>query len=164
METNLMQPDESLIPSIGEGLSKQEVALLATNVVDNVLEAGDVFKVAEAIAAMEEFAKNVRRDERFVAYLREELEKNNGRMTSASGARIENCEAAVKYDYSTNGEWMQLEEEIRLLQEKKKIIEEKLKRISPGRIVVDQETGEVWEGAARTSKSTYKITLSNGSK
>jgi hypothetical protein len=127
--------------------------------VDNVLEEGNVFRVAEAIAAMEEFAKTVRKDERYIDFLREELIKNNGRLYTNSGAKIEVCEAAVTYDYSHDATWRMIDEEIKMLQEQKKFREEILRKIAPGRMAVDPETGEVWEGPLKTSKSTYRITL-----
>jgi hypothetical protein len=52
-----------------------------------------------------------------------------------------------------------LDEEIKMLQDQKNSREEILRRIAPGRIAVDPETGEVWEGPLKTSKSTYRITL-----
>ena len=159
MAKHLAQHNETL-PSIREGLTKKQVAELADQSVGNVLEEGNVFQVAEALAAMEEFVKNVRKDERFVEFLREELVKNRGRLITNSGARIEVCEAAVNYDYSANGEWRELDEQIKNLCEQRKAVEEKLKKLAPGRITVDPETGEVIEGPVKTSKSTYRITLS----
>lgn len=147
------------LPSIGEGLGKGQIAELAKQSVDNVLDHGNVFQVAEAIAAMEEFAKHVRRDERFVDFLRDELMKHHGRVKTRSGAKIEHCEAGVNYDYSQDCTWRSLDEEIRLLAEKKKVVEDRLRQIGPGRIAVDPETGEVSEGPSKTSKSTYRITL-----
>lgn len=159
MAKHLVQHKETL-PSISEGLSKKQIADLAEQSVNNVLEEGNVFQVAEALAAMEEFVKNVRKDERFVDFLREELNKNRGRLTTNSGARIETCEAGVMYDYSNNGEWRELDQQIKILTDQRKAVEEKLRKLSPGRMVVDTETGEVFEGPAKTSKSTYRITLS----
>jgi hypothetical protein len=158
MAKHLVQHNETL-PSIKEGLSKKQIAELADQSVSNVLEEGNVFPVAEALAAMEEFVKTVRKDERFVEFLREELTKHRGRLTTNSGARIETCEAGVSYDYSANGEWKELDEQIRLLSEQRKAVEEKLRMIAPGRMTVDPETGEVIEGPSKTSKSTYRITL-----
>jgi hypothetical protein len=154
-----LAPHSETLPSIKEGLSKKEIAQLADQSVSNVLEEGNVFQVAEALAAMEEFVKNVRKDERFVEFLREELTKHRGRLTTHSGARIEICEAGVSYDYSSNGEWRGLDEQIKILTEQRKAVEEKLRKLSPGRMAVDPETGEVLEGPIKTSKSTYRITL-----
>ncbi|GAB4092237.1 hypothetical protein GCM10028786_11630 [Flaviaesturariibacter terrae] len=109
---------------------------------------------------MEEFVKTMRRDERYVQFLRDELAKHQGRLVTASGAKIEACEAAVTYDYSSNADWRLLDAQIRLLSEHKKALEERLRAIAPGRIGVDHETGEVIEGAWKASKSTYRITLS----
>lgn len=159
MAKHLVQHNETL-PSIKEGLTKKDIADLSEQSVNNVLEQGNVFQVAEALAAMEEFVKNVRKDERFIEFLREELTKHRGKLTTKSGARIEICEAGVSYDYSGNGEWREFDEQIKILTEHRKSIEEKLRKLSPGRMVVDPETGEVLEGPIKTSKSTYRITLS----
>jgi hypothetical protein len=159
MAKHLVQHKETL-PSISEGLSKKQIADLAEQSVSNVLEEGNVFQVAEALAAMEEFVKNVRKDERFVEFLRDELNKNRGRLITNSGARIEACEAGVMYDYSGNGEWRELDQQIKILTDQRKAVEEKLRKLVPGRMAVDPETGEVLEGALKTSKSTYRITLS----
>jgi hypothetical protein len=158
MERHLAQHEETL-PSIREGLGKKQIVDLAKQSVSKVLEQGNVFAVAEALAAMEEFVKNVRKDERFVEFLREELNKHRGKLTTSSGARVETCEAGVTYDYSSNGEWRELDEQIRILTEQRKTVEERLRRLAPGRMAVDPETGEVLEGPVKTSKSTYRITL-----
>jgi hypothetical protein len=159
MAKHLVQHSETL-PSISEGLSKRQIAEMADQSVTTVLERGNVFEVAEALAAMEEFVKNVRKDERFVEFLRDELTKHKGRLTTNSGARIEVCEAGVNYDYSSNGEWKELDQQVKMLTEQRKAVEEKLRRLAPGRMAVDPETGEVLEGPLKTSKSTYRITLS----
>jgi predicted heme/steroid binding protein len=127
--------------------------------VATLLEEGNVFQVAEALAAMEEFAKTVRKNEDYIEFLREELSKNNGRLSTPSGARIEICEAGISYDYSQNAEWNQINEQVSYWQSRKKQLEEKLRRIAPGKITVDPETGEVMEGVNKTSRSTYRITL-----
>lgn len=159
MAKHLVQHNESSLPSIREGLNKKQIAELAMQSVANVLEEGNVFQVAEALAAMEEFTKAVRKNEGYIEFLREELVKHNGRLTTTSGAKIEVCEAGVSYDYSHSAEWREIEEAIQFLQAKKKAVEEKLRKIAPGRMAVDPETGEVMEGAFKTSKSTYRITL-----
>jgi len=159
MAKHLVQHNETL-PSIKEGLSKKQIAHLADQSVNNALEEGNVFQVAEALAAMEEFVKNIRKDERFVQFLRDELAKHHGRLVTTSGAKIELCEAGVSYDYSNNGEWRQLDEQIKMLTEQRKTVEEKLRILAPGRLAVDPETGEVIEGPMKSSKSTYRITLS----
>jgi hypothetical protein len=149
----------ALLPAIASGLNKQQIRNLADDAVQQVLEEGDIFQVAEALASMEEFVKTFRKDERYIQFLRDELAKHHGRLITPSGAKIEACEAGVTYDYSSNADWRVLDEQIKLLQEHKKGLEERLKAIQPGRIGVDHETGEVIEGAWKSSKSTYRITL-----
>ena len=157
MAKHLVQ--HNTLPAIKEGLTKRQIAELADSSVEHLLEEGNVFEVAEALAAMEEFVKVVRKDERYIHFLRDELSKYSGKLVTHSGAKIEACEAAVTYDYSHDGTWRMLDEQIKNLCAEKKAVEERLKSIAPGRIGVDHETGEVIEGAQKTSKSTYRITL-----
>ncbi len=148
------------LPAIREGLTKTQINKLAQQSVEIVLEDNTyIFQVAEAIAAMEEFARQVRKDERFVEMLRDEIIKHNGKAATPSGAKLEICEAGVSYDYSQDASWRSLDQEIQELIEKRKALEEKLRRIAPGKVWVDNETGEMFEGPLKVSKSTYRITL-----
>ena len=157
MEKHLAQLNT--LPTITEGLTKKQIADLADESVGHVLEEGNVFQVAEALAAMEEFVKSVRKDERYIQFLRDELAKHHGRLVTASGAKIEMCEAGVSYDYSSNAEWRELEAERFEIERRKRALEDKLRILAPGRVAVDPDTGEVLEGPNKTSKSTYRITL-----
>lgn len=157
MAKHLVQHD--MLPSLTEGLGKKQIAGMADESVGRLLEDGSVFQVAEALAAMEEFVKTVRKDERYIQFLRDELAKHHGRLVTASGAKIEMCEAGVCYDYSANAEWRELEAERYEIERRKKALEEKLRLLAPGRVAVDPETGEMLEGPQKTSKSTYRITL-----
>jgi hypothetical protein len=158
MEKQTLQRSSSL-PSIKDGLTKRQVAELAEQSVQNVLEEANIFQVAEALAAMDEFVKTIRKDERYVQFLRDELMHHHGKLVTNSGAKIELCEAGVSYDYSNNVEWRILDEQIQILTDQRRKVEEKLRKIAQGKVVVDTETGEVLEGPMKTSKSTYKITL-----
>lgn len=148
------------LPQIKEGLSKRQVAQLVENSVEEILEEGGAERVAEALAVMDEFIKGVRKDERFIDAMRDELIKHHGLIKTTSGARIELCEAGVVYNYSANGSWRHIDEQIKALTEQKKELEEKLKSIPAGKDMVDPETGEILTGAFKSSRSTYKITLS----
>lgn len=154
-----VRPQASSLPYLREGIRKTQIADLADVTVLNLLDDGNVFGVAEALAVMEEFVKTVRRDERYVQFLRDELAKYHGQIFTHSGAKLESCEAGVSYDYSANTEWCALEAERYEIERRKKALEEKLRLIAPGRTVVDPDTGEVLEGPLKTSKSTYRITL-----
>lgn len=153
-----MQPNA--LPQISEGLSKKQITTLAKSSVDNVLEEGNVAQVAEALAAMDEFVKTVRKDDQFIDAMRDELAKHHGNIKTTSGARIEMCEAGVAYDYTEDPSWRYLNEQINELMAQRKAMEEKLRQIPPGKMMVDHETGEVFVGPLKTSRSTYRITLS----
>jgi hypothetical protein len=158
MARQVMQPNT--LPQIGEGLNKKQITALAKQSIENVLEEGHVEQVAEALAVMEEFVKQVRKDERFIDAMRDELMKSHGAIKTQSGARIEMCEAGVTYDYSEDPSWRYMNEQINMMIEQRKELEEKLRKIGPGKMMVDHETGEVMVGALKHSRSTYRITLS----
>ena len=150
---------KAMLPSIRDGLTKKQVAEMADRSVQNVLEQENVFQVAEALAAMDEFVKTIRKDERYVQFLRDELTQHNGKLVTDSGAKIELCESGVSYDYSSNAEWRILDQQIQILAEQRERVEDKLRKVAQGKIMVDTETGEVLEGPVKTSRSTYRITL-----
>lgn len=147
------------LPQLKEGLTKRQILKLAKNSVDAVLENGNVAQVAEVIALMDEFVKAVRKDESFIHYMRDELVKYNGNLNTKSGAKIELCEAGVSYDYSEDGTWRSITEQINNLTEQRKKVEEKLRSIGAGKMAVNHQTGEVMIGALKSSRSTYRITL-----
>src|SRR5438270_5180630 len=117
--------EQSIMPVAFEGLTKKEIAERSESVVAAVLEKGNVFEVAEALSAMEEFVKVTRKDPRLVNYLREELTKNNGKVTTASGAKVELCETGISYDYSQNPDWVVLDNQIKSLSEQRKQLEDR---------------------------------------
>lgn len=156
---NAVRPHNSALPTIQEGLSKKQISKLVQQSVTNLLNGGNVAQVAEVLAAMEDFVKGVRKDERFVDLIRDELLKSGGSLKTASGAKIEACEASTTYDYSENPGWYYLGAQIAALTEEKKALEAKLRLIPGGKEIVDEETGELFVGPLKTSKSTYRITL-----
>jgi hypothetical protein len=158
MAKDLMRPEEALA-SFERGLGKKEIAVIVERTVDTILEEGNVVRAAEALAAMEEFTRRFRRDERYVQFLRDELALHRGKLVTSSGAKIEACEAGVKYDYTSSAEWLAIDREIQQLEQQRKQLEERLRILAPGRMAVDPDTGEVLEGPLKTSTSTYRITL-----
>ena len=132
---------------------------MADAAVDKVLEEGHVLEAAEALAALETFTKGVRQDERFIQFMRDELAKHGGKCKTTSGAQLEVCEAAVRYDYSHDDEWRRLQSQLESISERMRAVEAKLRSVPPGRLWVDPDTGEVVQGALKKSTSTYRITL-----
>jgi hypothetical protein len=149
----------TILPSFNGGMTKKQVEELSILSVENVLEEGNFFQAAEALSAMEDFVKKVRGDERFCNGLLDELQKSSGKLTTSSGAAIEQCEAGIKYDYSNDGVWKVLNAEKEKIDKAMKDREAILKRIPAGKLLVDEDTGESIVGPVKTSKTTYKITL-----
>lgn len=155
---------ENKLPVITSGLSKSKISELAKFGVDYVLETGDPTTVAEQISAMEAYIKAVKSDERFAEYVREELAKNGGKLTTPSGAKIEVMEGGTKYHFENCGD-----AELGLLEQKAlsatnavKERQEFLKKVpQSGLDVVDPFSGEVCKvfPPYKTSTSTYKVTL-----
>jgi hypothetical protein len=157
MVNEAMQPNT--LPALSGSLGKKQIAALVQQSVENALDDGNVAQVAEALAVMELFVNSIRKDERFIDGIRDDLSKNHGALKTASGARIEACEGGIVYDYSENPGWCYLNEQIAHFTEQRKELEAKLRQIPGGKIVVDEETGEVFTGPLKSSKSTYRITL-----
>jgi hypothetical protein len=141
------------------GNTKKEIENLALLVIEETLEKGTPIELAEKIAATENLIKVIKDNQRFTDYVKEELAKSCGKVTTESGARIEEMEAGVKYDYSANTEWVELMLEENAIAKKRKALEERLKAIPAGKLLVDEETGETLIGPAKSSKTTYKVTL-----
>ncbi len=159
MQAEAMQPNG--LPQIQKGLSKNEVRQLVNQSVETILENGNAAQVAEVLAVLDDFVAGVRRNERFVQQVRDELLKNSGSLQTASGATIEACEAGVTYDYAQNGSWCHITGQINKLLAQRKTLEAQLRSIPADKITVDKDTGEVFFGALKSSRSTYRITLSN---
>lgn len=160
IHTQLPQKQKTTsLPSFQNGMSKKQIAELADASVSVCLEEGNVLQVAEAISAMAEFVEAVRKDERFINAVVDEANKNHGKLETASGAKIEACETGVVYNYSLNPEWVELKNQEKEIADRRKAIEEVLKTIKPGQILVDESTGQSLVGPTKTSKTNYKLSL-----
>lgn len=98
-------------------------------------------------------------DSQLIDYAREELAKHNGKYVTPRGVKFENAETGTRYDYSTNEIWQEANRELEAAKEKKKLVEERLKKIEPGKLLVEPTTGETLMGPVKTSKSSIKVTL-----
>jgi hypothetical protein len=83
-----------------------------------------------------------------------------GGFVSPRGVKFELAEVGTKYDFSHTTSWVALDAQIKELEEKKKALEARLKAIPAGVEMVDTETGEVFYGPAKSSKTSFKITIS----
>lgn len=158
MET--LTNDKLLQLEIPARCSKKDIKVLALNIIENSIEDGRILKTAEGLAVMEKLVKAVREEADFVNAVVDELERNRGQIITPNGTVIECMEAGVKYDFSYDQEWRSIDEQIKNLTEQKKSREAILKATKSGAEGVDESTGEIIIGANKSSKTTYKVTLS----
>ena len=126
---------------------------IATVVKDGRVNAIDALIRLNAIAQTVELAQQaIKLDVLF------ELEKHRGE-TVIGGTTVKVQEAGVKYDYSANQAWIDLDKQIKALTEQRKAIEEVVKKIPAGKVIVDEATGETWQGANKTSTTTAVVRL-----
>lgn len=153
---------ENKLPAITHGLTKSQILELAKFGVDYVLETGQPELVAEQISVMENYIKAVKSDERFTEYVREELAKNGGKITTASGAKIEVMEGGTKYHFENCNDWELKKYELQLERIKEAIAKRqaflKAVPIEGMDIRVDDELITVYPPYI-TSTSTYKVSL-----
>lgn len=85
----------------------------------------------------------------------------HGRRADVLGAKVEQCEVGVKYDFSNCPKWNALSGKEKSLVEERKDRESFLKALSKPIVETDMESGETIEvyPASKTSKTSLKITL-----
>lgn len=155
---------DNLMPYITNGLRKSEISGLAKVAVDTLLENGNPLSVAENLSAMENFVAEVKKDPRFIDYVREEAKKFNGTFTSSSGAKIELAEVGTKYVFDQCGDpkLVELQDMFDRADYALKERKEFLKTVpKSGLEIVDKESGDVSTvyPPAKSSTSSFKITL-----
>lgn len=147
-----------------QGLTKTSIHCMAQNAIEAVKEQGNILQVAEGISAMETFIKEVKADEGFKEYAREEISKYPKGYVSNSGAKLELAETGTAYDFSRCNDpvYTQLQNEFQDLKEKMKQRETFLKTINIGGVDIITDGGEVVTvfPPSKSSTSSYKITLS----
>lgn len=138
--------------------SKSAIQLLS-NQIASIVQSGTLPPIEAAIRlkAIEELAKDAQEK------IKMDVLFDAGNYPSGKaemfGCTLQTMEYGVKYDYSTNEEWRILDQQIKDLTERKKSIEDKLKKIPQGKVLVDEETGETLTAPVKTSTTSFKITL-----
>lgn len=146
-----------------KGLSKVKIKEVALIAVQSVLDEGSPLEIAEALSSMELFIKEVKANERFKEYVREELEKVK-KFTSASGAKIELAETGTKYDFSKcNDEALvnlyTTKEGIELNIKSRETFLKSLPLSGQDIITEEGEAVKIYP-PSKSSTSSYKVTLS----
>lgn len=112
--------------------------------------------VALRLKVLEEILKETR--DRIAKLTCDELDKYPKSALSIYDAKIEKMETGVKYDYSGDPVWVDLNSRWKEVETMKKEREDILKKIPAGSTLVD-ENGEAIIGPSKTSTTTYKVTL-----
>ena len=137
--------------------TKSVVKQMAKEIADQVREGYiDPISISVRAAAMISFCEELRKE---IEPTVTDLLVKTKEAATWGGATIEAAEVGTKYDYSGNDEWVRLKEEEAAIADKRKAIEEKMKKIPQGQVLVDEETGDTMTGAIKSSKSSYKINL-----
>jgi hypothetical protein len=152
------------LPIISNQLTKTQIKLIAQQSVNDLLERGNPIQVAEAISKMELLIKEIKADQRYIDYVREELIKLGKSTQSESGTKIECAEVGTKYDYNNCGDtkWQMFKQQVDSATQSLKEREEFLKTIPYGGLqVLDDVTGELVHinPPIKTSTSSYKVTI-----
>lgn len=138
--------------------TKTDIKKVADMLISDV-ESGNEnpLSLALKIKVWEELMKEAK--ERLAKYSLDEIALHKDGKTTLHGAKIERVEAGVKYDYSNDIVWKELNEELETLKSSLKYREDLLKSIPQFMSIVDDQTGEMIPAPLKTSTTTIKITL-----
>lgn len=155
-----MSTENTNIQIIGALPTKANASIFAAEIVRQCQSGeADTLKTLTHFKAIEEAIKIAR--EKLVATALEAIEPYGKAGATALGAKIEQMEGGIKYDYSGCPIWVKLNETAETAIEERKAREEILKKIQKPLHEVDPETGESHEclPAIKSSTTTIKITL-----
>jgi len=154
-----------MLPVITNELSKTQIKIIAEQTAQDIIDNGkDVLLIADTIAKIELFIKELKSSPEYMDYLITEVSKYGKGMTTNTGTKLELAEVGTKYDFSQCNDpyLVRLESEFAVLEQKIKDRKDMLKTLSPeGIIIFDEETGEgdTVYPPSKTSKSSVKCTI-----
>lgn len=150
--------------SIGITLpTKDNIYNAAMNIVEQC-QNGEInpLELAVKLTALEKICETIR--ENITENVLAELDKEQGKSTSL-GAKVQRKEVGTKYDYSDTPIISQLQSEEKKLADRRKAIEKTAQLLPDGMTtqMIDESTGEAFliSKAAKTSKTSFSVTLSN---
>lgn len=143
-------------------LSKSQISAFANAAVQAVLDNGNIMEVAEHLAKMEYFIKEVKTRPEYTDYLREEIAKYGKAATLPTGTKLELAETNVRYEYSQCNDPILFQLENQLTEIEEQIVSRKnmLKALRPEgmEIAIDDEKIQIYP-PSKTSTSSVKTTL-----
>jgi hypothetical protein len=83
-----------------------------------------------------------------------------GADNKTKGFKFEVVESGIKYDYRecNCSEWTALDAQEKAVKEEKKGLEKELKSIHGGKMIVSEDTGEIWNSPIKSAVTTIKMT------
>tara|TARA_R110000868_G_scaffold106790_1_gene292612 strand:+ start:228 stop:695 length:468 start_codon:yes stop_codon:yes gene_type:complete len=153
-----------MLPIITNELSKTQIKVIADQTASDIIDNGkDIIQIADTIAKMELFIKELKANPEYLDYLITEVSKFGKGTTTSTGTKLELAEVGVKYDFSqcNDPELKKMEQEFEVLEEKIKCRKDFLKTLSANGIDVMTEEGELITlyPPSKTSKSSVKTTI-----
>lgn len=154
-----------MLPIISNELTKTQIKVIANQTANDIIEKGlDVTKIADTLAKMELFIKELKLNPEYIDTLIHEVSQYGKGMTTSTGTKLELAEVGTKYDFSqcNDNKLKQMELDYELLGEEITKRKEFLKALSPKGITeLDEETGEAVTlyPPSKSSKSSVKCTI-----
>lgn len=154
-----------MLPVITNELSKTQIKTIAEQTAQDIIDNGkDVILIADTIAKIELFIKELKASPEYLDYLILEVSKYGKGMTTSTGTKLELAEVGTKYDFSqcNDPRLIELEAELIYFEETIKQRKDFLKALNPSGVsVLDKETGETITlyPPSKTSKSSVKTTI-----
>lgn len=154
-----------MLPIITNELSKTQIKVIADQTASDIIDNGkDIIQIADTIAKMELFIKELKANPEYLDYLITEVSKFGKGTTTSTGTKLELAEVGVKYDFSqcNDPELLKWEEQYNQIDKEISDRKEFLKKVSiKGMTIIDEETGETVTiyPPSRSSKSSVKCTI-----
>jgi len=143
--------------------NKAELAKFSRMLKDEILAATkDPLPILVQLKIIEKVVADVLKDEEVkYHFLREFLLYEKEKFIEINGAKLEQRETGVKYDYNASGDvvWMDLDKEIKNLTEKKKEREKFLQNIPYDAGIVDPLNGNFITRPSKTSDSMVIVKI-----
>lgn len=154
MRTELFSQSSSQVLS----MSKSELTSFAEQFYFE-MDRLDAIAFSATIAKFQHFLKEVEKKVKDQAII--DLQKYEGGKSNSHGVEFSIMESGIKYDYSANKVWNDLQYKIDHLRAEQEDIESFCKSLKSTTVTVDPETGESfeWFPPAKSSTTTLKKTI-----
>jgi septation ring formation regulator EzrA len=153
-----------MLPVINHQLNKQQIKQMATELVSNLSENGNIIEAIETLARMELLIKEIKANNDFIEYALSEIGKYGKLHTTSSGTKIELAEVGTKYHFENCNDDLlnDLESQFANIEAQIKERKDFLKKLPGEGLEVVTKNGELVTiyPTFKTSTSSFKTTIS----